>query len=174
MFNFYANLGPILAASSSKATTSSGAGSSIFLFLIVIAAFFWFAIIRPQKTRQKRLQQATSQLEPGDEVVTIGGIVGTIVSVLEDRIVLSVGPGIDSSGRGNPEPIEMIFLKQAIARKLDPSVLGSPTEDGMDEDGMDDGGTGGHIGGSVGGDTDDSDIGEGNLGEDETDGETNK
>ena len=107
----------LLAASSSHAKTT-GSSSTFFIFLILMVAVFWFAVIRPQRKRQQAQQQAGSQIGPGDEVVTVGGILGTVVETEDDRVVLLVAPGIPSSDGGPGQPVEMTFLRQAISRKI--------------------------------------------------------
>ncbi len=54
-------------------------------------AFLYFFMIRPQKKRDKELQNMRNTLEIGDEVITIGGIVGIVISVKEDIVVLETG-----------------------------------------------------------------------------------
>ncbi len=107
-----------LFAASSAAKPSSGSSSTFFIFLALLVVVFWFAIIRPQKSRQRAQQQAMSQIGPGDEVVTVGGLVGTVVETHDDRVVLLVAPGIVPHGGGASQPVEMTFLRQAISRKL--------------------------------------------------------
>lgn len=72
-------------------TTGSGTGSLIFLALM--AAVFWFLIIRPQRKRVKDQQALASSLRLGDEVQSIGGIKGTVVSLSDDDVVLTVEEG---------------------------------------------------------------------------------
>jgi preprotein translocase subunit YajC len=57
----------------------------IFIFLI-----FYFLLIRPQQKRQREHQEMVKNLKKNDEVVTIGGIHGTIVNVKEKTFVLRV------------------------------------------------------------------------------------
>jgi preprotein translocase subunit YajC len=65
----------------------------------LLALFFtfglmWLLLIRPQQRRMRAHQAVVSALEPGDEVVTAGGIHGTILSVADDIIHLEVAPGV--------------------------------------------------------------------------------
>jgi preprotein translocase subunit YajC len=126
------------AASSSKAqaaSTSSG-GLSLVVFIVLMVAVFWFLVVRPQRNRQRAQQQTISSLEPGDEVVTVGGLVATVVSVDDERVVLSVsgdqGGSASGAGPGASRPVEMTFLRQAVARKLAPrsSTEEPPSEAG--------------------------------------------
>lgn len=63
------------------------------LFLGLMVAVFWLFIIRPQRQRAKNQQELSKSLSPGEEVRTIGGIHGTVVSVDEESVVLRVEEG---------------------------------------------------------------------------------
>ncbi len=56
--------------------------------LLLFGALMYFMIIRPQKKREKKQQELRNSIEVGDEVTTIGGIIGRVVSVKEDTFVL--------------------------------------------------------------------------------------
>lgn len=58
--------------------------------IFLIFAIFYFLLIRPQKAQQKKHQELTSSLSKNDEVVTSGGIHGTVVNVDEDTVTLRV------------------------------------------------------------------------------------
>ena len=62
-----------------------------FLPLILIFVAFWFFLIRPQKKRDQKTQEMRNSVQPGDEIVTIGGVVGKVLSVKEDAIVIYCG-----------------------------------------------------------------------------------
>ena len=70
--------------------TNAGMGSSIFM-LVAMLAIFYFMLIRPENKRKKEAEQMRSAVRNGDKIVTIGGIVGTVVNVKEDKIVLETG-----------------------------------------------------------------------------------
>ncbi len=59
-------------------------------YIIVIAAFYFF-LIRPQQKREKDTKNMRSNLEEGNEIVTIGGIYGKIVSIKDDMVTIEVG-----------------------------------------------------------------------------------
>lgn len=63
-----------------------------FLPLILIFAIFYLLLFLPMQRQRKRQQQMIRELQPGNVVVTSGGIMGTIVSVDEDSLVLRVKP----------------------------------------------------------------------------------
>lgn len=78
-----------------QATTQSAPGLGDMLkgmwpFLLLMAAM-WFLMIAPQRKKQKEHAKMLSALKSGDEVLTAGGIYGTIVSVKEDRLVVRLG-----------------------------------------------------------------------------------
>ncbi|MGI6030565.1 MAG: preprotein translocase subunit YajC [Eubacteriales bacterium] len=59
--------------------------------LILLIVLYYFLLIRPQKKRQKALDDMRNSLEAGDEVVTIGGFVGRVVNTKEDRVTIELG-----------------------------------------------------------------------------------
>ena len=63
-----------------------------FLPLIFIVAIFYFLVFMPMQRQKKTQAQMLSNLEAGKEVLTTGGIVGTIVSISGDMLVLRVKP----------------------------------------------------------------------------------
>ena len=65
------------------------------LFLIAMIAIFYFLIFRPQSKRRKEQQALMSSLSVGDEVSTIGGILGQITKVSDDFITISVTKGVE-------------------------------------------------------------------------------
>jgi len=65
------------------------------IFLAVLAAVFWFFVIRPQRQRQTAHRSMVSDLGPGDEVITAGGIYGRIRTIADDHIVLEIAPGTE-------------------------------------------------------------------------------
>ena len=65
------------------------------IFLALMAALIWFLLIRPQRRRQVAHQELMSELAPSDEVVTAGGVLGTVRSIAEDHVVLEVAPGTE-------------------------------------------------------------------------------
>ena len=62
-------------------------------FLVFMVAVFYLLIIRPQRRRQQEQEQAIAKLQPGDRVITIGGIYGQIESMSEDSFVIRVESG---------------------------------------------------------------------------------
>ena len=59
--------------------------------ILVMVLFMWLFIYRPQKKQQQKETEMRNSLEIGDEVTTIGGIVGRVVAIKEDTFVLETG-----------------------------------------------------------------------------------
>lgn len=59
--------------------------------LVLMFAAMYFLLIAPQRKKQKEHEKMLTQLQAGDEVVTAGGIYGTITSVKDDRFVIRIG-----------------------------------------------------------------------------------
>lgn len=63
--------------------------------LLVLFGLMYFMMIRPQQQQQKKRQQMLSNLKAGDEVVTIGGMHGTIQSIDDTTVVLKVASNVE-------------------------------------------------------------------------------
>ena len=74
-------------------TAGGGASNPIMLPIMMVALFaaMYFFTIRPQKKKQKEEQQMRDSLQIGDEITTIGGIVGRVVTIKDDSIVIESG-----------------------------------------------------------------------------------
>lgn len=83
-------------ATETAATTAAGMDtkastiSMLFSFGLLIVVFYFF-LIRPQKKKEKEAKQLRDNLQIGDEVTTIGGIVGIVVRKTEDTCVIETG-----------------------------------------------------------------------------------
>ena len=74
--------------------TPTNASMAMFTQFAMIAAMFailYFFMIRPQKKKEKEIQLMRSKLEVGDEIVTIGGIIGRVVNIKDETIVIETG-----------------------------------------------------------------------------------
>ena len=70
-------------------TDAAGAGmGSTVIMLVLMVAVFYFMLIRPENKRKKEAEQMRSSVKKGDQITTIGGIVGTVVDVKENNIVI--------------------------------------------------------------------------------------
>jgi len=79
--------------SDAMAQTAGGAGTGGFVsFLPMIALFviFYFLLIRPQQKRQKEHKNMVAGLAKGDEIVTMGGVLGKITAVGENFVTVQV------------------------------------------------------------------------------------
>ncbi|MBE6785048.1 MAG: preprotein translocase subunit YajC [Ruminococcaceae bacterium] len=65
--------------------------TGMIVMLVGMFALMYFMTIRPQKKRQKEEQEMRNAVEVGDEITTIGGICGRIVTVKEDRLIIETG-----------------------------------------------------------------------------------
>ena len=72
--------------------TAAG-GSSSLIFLAVMFALFYFLFIRPQRKRAKQQQELQSEITAGDDIQTIGGIRGRVVSTEDDMLLIELAEG---------------------------------------------------------------------------------
>ena len=79
-----------------QAAAQQGSGMSMIIMLVVLFAIFYFFMIRPQNKRQKEINNFRNTLSPGQEVVTIGGIYGTVKSIDQENgnIQLEIATGV--------------------------------------------------------------------------------
>ena len=75
-----------------EAATSAATGSgSLILMMVAMFAIFYFLIIRPENKKKKKSEEMRNSLSLGDEITTIGGIMGKIVQITEDTITFETG-----------------------------------------------------------------------------------
>lgn len=81
------------AASSADATGGANVASMLTMLipLALIIVFFYFFIIRPEKKRNKEMQNMLNSIQVADEVITNGGIIGRVLSVKEDTVLIETG-----------------------------------------------------------------------------------
>lgn len=83
-----------------------GGGSAIiFVYIILFVGVFYFLAVRPQRRQRRSHQEMLTMLKKGDEIVTIGGMFGTIKELREDYVVLEVA-----------NRTRVKFLKRAISQ----------------------------------------------------------
>ena len=110
------------AAQVAAAAKSSGSSLSLLVPLLLLGGFFYIFMIRPQKRKLRQHEDLVSTLVPGDEVVTIGGIVGYVKSVHDDFINLEIADGC-----------VIRVLRQAIGRKVEaPALDATPDSAGLE------------------------------------------
>ncbi|MCC8123735.1 MAG: preprotein translocase subunit YajC [Oscillospiraceae bacterium] len=78
-------------SSTGDASSSGGNSFSVVIIFVVLIALFYFVLIRPENKRKKAAAKMRSELAIGDQITTIGGIVGTVCHVTDDTIVLETG-----------------------------------------------------------------------------------
>jgi len=106
---------------------------NFFYVLIPLLLIFWVFLILPQKKQQKQHRERIASLKKGDQVVTQGGIYGTVVKSEENAVVLSIAdvgaasPG-KKKGAGGDSSVNIRVAKSAITTILERSVSDSEPE----------------------------------------------
>jgi preprotein translocase subunit YajC len=95
-----------------------------YLFILVLLAIVWFFLIRPRQRQMRAQQQQMASLQVGDEIVTAGGLYGTVKAVEDDEVRLEVAPDV-----------VVRIAKRAVAAVLtenapDELETGEPAEEG--------------------------------------------
>ena len=105
----------LFAAYAEAATTDAADAPGFFqqygmtiILIVAMVAVFYFLILRPQKKRDMEARDMRDSIKVGDEVITIGGIVGKVCNVKEDRITIVTSES------------KMVFLKTAISSVSSP------------------------------------------------------
>lgn len=100
-------------------------GLETLIFLALLIGVFYFMLIRPQRRRAEQHRQLIESIRPGDEVITIGGMHGTVRALRDENVELEIAP--DTVVR---------FVKSAIGRRVSEPVeeaaSGSETVEGDD------------------------------------------
>ena len=71
--------------------TATGGLTSSLLMMAVMLGVFYFMLIRPENKRKKEAEEMRSAVKTGDKITTIGGIMGTVVNVKDEKIVIETG-----------------------------------------------------------------------------------
>lgn len=80
----------LMAQAGAGGDTASGGPMSIIM-IVAVVVMMYFMIFLPQKKQKKKDQELRSSLEIGDEIVTIGGIIGKVVTIRENDIIIETG-----------------------------------------------------------------------------------
>ena len=88
----------------------------LFVWIALLAAVFWFMILRPRREAARRTSELSRSLEVGEEVITVGGLIGTIASIDDREVELDVAEGVT-----------LRFARRAIAGR-------APVDAAEDED----------------------------------------
>lgn len=102
------NLFYMLTATEGGAAPQQSSSILSIVMLVVFIAVMYFLMIRPQKKQQKAEAKMRAELQIGDEIITIGGIYGRVVSLKDDSIV------IESSG----DRSKLQVTRTAVAQNL--------------------------------------------------------
>ena len=87
-------------------TDAAGASmGSTVIMLVLMVGVFYFMLIRPENKRKKEAEQMRGAIKTGDKITTIGGIIGTVVNVKEDKIVIET----------SADQVRIEFAKWAIS-----------------------------------------------------------
>lgn len=81
-------------------------GYGSILIIVAIFAIMYFLMIRPQKKQQKKDAEMRNNLAVGDDIITIGGIMGRVVTVKEESIIIETGS----------DKNKMRILRSAVSR----------------------------------------------------------
>ena len=86
-------------------TTAQGGGMTSLIMIVAMIAVFYFLMIRPENKRKKEAEQMRSAVKTGDEIVTIGVIIGSVVNVKDDKFVMET----------SADQVRIEFAKWAIS-----------------------------------------------------------
>jgi preprotein translocase subunit YajC len=117
------------------ASKSSSTNPLITLLpLLAIGVLGYFFFIRPQQRKAQAARQAQhSEIQVGDEVQTVGGVIGTVLEIHGDRYTLLTGALGDDGNLDGPQPTRIVFVRAAIAKKVEPiediRLKDSPVDD---------------------------------------------
>ena len=90
--------------------------SLLIIYFAIFIGLIWLVAIRPQSRRRKELDGILGALEPGDEIVTVSGIFGTVTEIEEgETILLEIA-----------EETDIRIAKGSIARKITPEASETP------------------------------------------------
>jgi preprotein translocase subunit YajC len=107
-----------------KSSAANGAGY-IQLVMLLALGLFWYFVIRPRNKRLREQRLATRQFEIGDQVQTIGGIIGVVTDIANSEVTIRTTTGVS-----------LAFTARAIAGKYEtPAVSDTPNEAASEEEG---------------------------------------
>jgi preprotein translocase subunit YajC len=66
-----------------------------YLFILVLLALVWFMLIRPQRRRQQEAQRLLESIGVGKEIVTAGGLYGTVTAIEDDEVRVEISDGVE-------------------------------------------------------------------------------
>ena len=101
------NFLPVVAEASASGGNQSSSMIFMILFYVAIFAALYFFLIRPNSKKKKEEAQLRNSLEIGDEITTIGGIMGRVVAIKDDEDAIIIETGSDR--------VKMKFKKWCIS-----------------------------------------------------------
>jgi preprotein translocase subunit YajC len=96
---------------------------TLLVWFVLLAAVFWFMILRPQRNAKRRASELSQSLDAGDEVVTIGGLYGRVVTIDDREVELEVADGV-----------MLRFARRAIAGKVPAEIEEAEDDDHEDDE----------------------------------------
>lgn len=93
-------------ADATATDSEGGGGNGFWVMLALLFVFMWLFVIRPESKRRKQTQEFQTSLEKGDDVVTAGGLHGTIAAIDETTVTLKVS-----------DSVRMKFDRNAVGRR---------------------------------------------------------
>jgi len=103
-------VGTVLQVAMAPSGEDGGGGLVSMLVLMgVLVAIWYFLIIGPERKRKKQMQEMINQLKPGDKIVTVGGIHGTVSGLTEKTVVVRVA-----------EQVKIEISRQAVGTVIRP------------------------------------------------------
>jgi preprotein translocase subunit YajC len=113
------------------------------IIIVVLLGLMWLLLIRPQRRRQAEQQQLLTNLQVGDEIVTAGGLYGTIERVDDDEVMVEIAPQTTvriakravAAVLGEDEEEEPAEIDEEVEEEPgeeggEPEELGTPAESG--------------------------------------------
>ena len=83
--------------------------------IILMVVIFYFLLWRPQKKQQKKRQEMLESLKPGAKIVTVGGVMGNIVSLHDDYLIVRIA-----------DKVEIKITRVAVAQVLGKGEMAPP------------------------------------------------
>ncbi len=70
--------------------------SGFFVLILLVLFVVWLLMVRPQRRRRQAQEAMIDSLQPGDEVLTAGGLFANVVRVFEDEVTVELSPGVEA------------------------------------------------------------------------------
>src|SRR5262249_21365378 len=100
---------------------------AIAIYLVILVAAFYFLIVRPQRRNAMIRRQLLNAVEVGDEIVTTGGVYGTVVAIEDDTLEIEIAPDV-----------VVKLARGAVGARITPESEYDDEEDDEDDDEDDD------------------------------------